>query len=299
MRLFLVFEIKKTVLNKSKLRIGGVPEHFNLPWHLAMENHLFEKENIEIEWHTFKGGTGQMTRALRNDEIDVCILLTEGIVADIINGNPSKIISKYLTTPLIWGVYTGSQNAINHYGEIYDKKYAISRFGSGSHLMPIVDANAKGHQIQKSQFEIVKNLDGALESLTKNETYAFYWEKYTTKPYVDNGTLKHLGEYITPWPCFMIAASDKIIAKEQKALKKMLDVIHFTAKQFMHSTTAISDVSERYNQKLEDVEQWFYSTEWCTNDDISKKMLMNVVHTLNYANIIDKKVSVDELVVRV
>lgn len=286
-------------MKNNTIRVGGVPEHFNLPWHLAIENKLFEKEGIEIEWHTFNGGTGQMTKALRNNEIDVCILLTEGIVADIIKGNPSKIISKYLTTPLIWGVYTGVKNELQHYGEIYDKKYAISRFGSGSHLMPIVDANAKGFKIKTDQFEIIKNLDGALESLSNNKTDAFYWEKYTTKPYVDNGTLKHLGEYITPWPCFMIAATDNIIAKQQKDLKKMLDVIYFTSKQFMHSTTAIEEVSMRYNQKLKDVEQWFYSTEWSTNDIISSKILMNVVHTLRYADIIDKKVSVNELCARV
>lgn len=287
------------MVKKTKLRIGGVPEHFNLPWHLALENNLFEKEGIDVEWHTFNGGTGQMTKALREDKIDVCILLTEGIIADIIKGNSSKIISSYLTTPLIWGVYTGAKSDINYYGEIYKDKYAISRFGSGSHLMPIVDANAKGYNIKEEQFVVVKNLIGALDSLTGFESNAFYWEKYTTKPYVDNGTLKHLGEYITPWPCFMIAATDNIIKEEQDALNKMLKVIHFTAKQFMTSPNAIEEVSKRYNQKLEDVEQWFYSTEWSLNDDISHKMLMNVVHTLNYSGIIDKKVAVEELCFRV
>ena len=29
------------------IRIGGVPEHFNLPWHLAMEEGNFEKENCK------------------------------------------------------------------------------------------------------------------------------------------------------------------------------------------------------------------------------------------------------------
>lgn len=294
-----MFIIRVKTMKKTKIRVGGVPEHFNLPWHLAIENNLFAKENLEVEWVTFKGGTGQMTKALRQNEVDVCILLTEGIVADIIKGNPSKIISKYLTTPLIWGVYTGAQNAINYYGEIYDKKYAISRFGSGSHLMPIVDANAKKHQINEEQFVVIKNLEGALQSLKNNETDAFYWEKYTTKPYVDNGTLKHLGEYITPWPCFMIAARNQIIAEQKEALAKMLEVIYFTARQFMHSPTAVQEVSKRYHQKIEDVEQWFYSTEWCTNDVISKKMLMNVVHTLHYAQIINKKVSVGDLCCRV
>lgn len=282
-------------MKTTHIRIGGVPEHFNIPWHLAIENQLFEKEGLAVSWHTYTGGTGQMTAALRNNEIDVCILLTEGIIADIIQGNPSKIISKYITTPLIWGVYTGAQSPTNYYGEIYRQKYAISRFGSGSHLMPMVDANAKGFTLQDEQFVVVKNLEGALHSLTKNETQAFYWEKYTTKPHVDNGTLKHLGEYITPWPCFMIAATDHIIATQADALKKMLDVIYFTNKQFMLSTSAILEVSERYHQKLEDVEQWFYSTEWSTSDVVSAKTLTNVIHTLHFAKIIDKKVSAADL----
>jgi sulfonate transport system substrate-binding protein len=118
-----------------KIRIGGVPEHFNLPIHLAIENGDFAKKGIEIEWTTFKGGTGQMTRALRDDEVDVCVLLTEGIITDIIKGNLSKIISQYVTTPLIWGVHTAANNDLQHHSDIYAKKYAISRFGSGSHLI--------------------------------------------------------------------------------------------------------------------------------------------------------------------
>ncbi len=278
---------------RTKIRVGGVPEHFNLPWHLAIENGLFEKEGIELEWTVFKGGTGQMTQALRNNEIDVCILLTEGIISDIVNGNPSKLIGKYLNTPLIWGVYSGIHNPVNHYGEIYNKRYAISRFGSGSHLMPIVDAHAKKIKLKKDQFQVIKNLEGAIDSLTKNETDAFYWEKYTTKPYVDAGVLKHLGDYVTPWPCFMIAASNDILSKEKKAIDSMLKVIYFTSKQFMTSPTAMKEVSERYNQKMEDVENWFHATEWSINSDISDKLLENVLHRLIVAGIIDKKPELD------
>jgi len=275
--------------NLTKIRVGGVPEHFNLPWHLAIENGLFEKEGIEVEWTVFKGGTGQMTRALRKNEIDVCILLTEGIIADIVNGNPAKLIGKYLNTPLIWGVYTGIHNSVTQYGEIYDKQYAVSRFGSGSHLMPIVDANSKKIKLKHSQFEVIKNLDGALESLATNATDAFYWEKYTTKPYVDSGLLKHLGDYVTPWPCFMMAATNSVLERAHKSIERLKRVIYFTTKQFMTSPTAIKEVSERYHQKIEDVEAWFHATEWSTNDDISDKLLENVLHTLKVAEIIEYK----------
>lgn len=280
----------------KKIRVGGVPEHFNLPWHLAIENNLFKSHGIEVKWTDFKGGTGAMTNALREDEIDVCILLTEGIVADIAKGNPSKIVGKYLNTPLIWGVFTGVDNPMKNYGEIYNNIYAISRYGSGSHLMPIVDANAKGVKLKEEQFKVIKNLDGALESLSNLETDTFYWEKYTTKPYVDKGILKSLGDYVTPWPCFMITASNAIINSNREELKKMLDVIYFTNKQFMTSLNSIEEVSKRYNQKFEDVEQWFHSTEWSTNNHISEKMLKNVVYTLNYAGIINEKLTKKDLV---
>ena len=130
-------------MNNNIIRVGGVPEHFNLPWHLAIEEGLFESRGVQVDWTTFKGGTGQMTKALRDREIDICILLTEGIITDIIRGNDSKIISQYVITPLTWGVHTGINNSLKTYADVFDKKFAISRFGSGSHLMPIVDANSK------------------------------------------------------------------------------------------------------------------------------------------------------------
>ena len=283
----------------KNIRIGGVPEHFNLPWHLGMEHDHFKKHGVRLEWQTFKGGTGQMTKALRNDEVDVCILLTEGIVADIANGNPSKIIGPYVNTPLIWGIHTGVNNSLERYGEIYDKRYAISRIGSGSHLMPLVDAFSKAKPLNEDQFVIIKNLDGALESLAKNDSDVFYWEKFTTKPYVDEGKLRRVGEYITPWPCFQIAASDKIIKEHPDALRAVLKSIYFITDQFMNSLDAVEQVAARYELELEDAEQWFFCTEWSTSSKVSKKMIQNVIFTLKEAGIIHHKPSFEDLVVDV
>lgn len=281
-----------------KIRIGGVPEHFNLPIHLAIENGDFAKKGIEIEWTTFKGGTGQMTRALRDDEVDVCVLLTEGIITDIIKGNPSKIISQYVTTPLIWGVHTAANNDLQHHSDIYTKKYAISRFGSGSHLMAIVDANTQKKVLDGSQFEVIKNLDGALESLSNLETDVFYWEKFTTKPYVDSGQLKRVGEFVTPWPCFVIAATDKILKNNTDIIKDMLSVIHQSCDDFMNNENAVELVSERYHQKIEDVARWYHSTEWATHGWVSNKMIKSVLFNIKTANIIEANQAIPELIWR-
>ena len=32
----------------KKLRVAGVPEHFNFPWHMARERGLFAEEGVEV-----------------------------------------------------------------------------------------------------------------------------------------------------------------------------------------------------------------------------------------------------------
>lgn len=285
-------------MNQTTIKIGGVPEHFNLPIHLAKERGLFESRGINMEWTTFRGGTGQMTRALRDGEVDLCILLTEGIITDIIRGNPSKIISEYVITPLTWGIHTGAKNNLEYYKDIFDKTYGISRFGSGSHLMAIVDANSKGHVIKKDQFKVIKNLEGALASLTNLESDVFYWEKFTTKPYVDKGILRRVGEYNTPWPCFVIAATNDILKREPENVIRVLRTIHDSCDNFMQSDESIALVSERYEQKLKDVERWYHSTAWAIHGWVTDKMMKSVIYNLVAAEIIDEKQEIPELIWR-
>lgn len=283
---------------QAPLRIGGVPEHFNLPVHLARERGDFAGRGVAVEWITFAGGTGQMCAALREDEADLCILLTEGIVRDIILGNPSKIISTFVASPLTWGIHTGAGNPLTNYSDIFTKRYAVSRIGSGSHLMAIVDANGKGHELKQEQFTVIKDLAGALASLERQETDVFYWEKFMTKPHVDAGRLRRIGEFLTPWPCFVIAATDRILAERPKDVIRLLRTLHDSNDRFMQDEHAIAQVSERYDLQYADAERWYHGTEWAIHGWVSDKMLRAVIYSLRVAGIIDKNHAIPELIWR-
>lgn len=275
----------------DELIVGGVDEHFNISWHLGIEHKHFKSEGIDLKWITFYGGTGEMTQSLRNGEVDACVVLTEGIVADQIKGNPSKIISKYVISPLVWGIHTANKSEVTEQNQIYSQKYAISRMGSGSHLMALVDAHQKGHQLSKDQFVSVGNLNGALQSLTSGESQVFFWEKYTTIPYVQEEILRRVGEFITPWPSFVIAATEEAIHHKSRALSRMLKTIYFLNRHFMAAEDAVDLVRKKYGNAQETLNEWFYSTEWATSSEISSKMLDNVIHQLHHAGIIDQKKS--------
>src|SRR5690606_27007670 len=92
---------------EHRIRIGGVPEHFNVPWHVALESSP-EVAGWTVEWRDYPGGTGDMCRAMERDEIDVAVLLTEGVVRHIHDGGPARLVGTYTASPLIWGIHVAA-----------------------------------------------------------------------------------------------------------------------------------------------------------------------------------------------
>ena len=199
------------------LTIGGVPEHFNYPWYLTLKNKEYAKQNINLRWKDFPGGTGQMNAALRNSEIDIAIILTEGIIKDIGEGNPSKIVQTFVKSPLVWGIHVAANSSFQQISDLEHATIAISRFGSGSHLMAIVNAYNNGWDINNLQFKVVGDLEGGIEALKNGKADYFMWEYFTTKPFVDDTTFRRIGNCPTPWPCFVICC--------QKCLRMPLKIL--------------------------------------------------------------------------
>ena len=276
------------------IRIGGVPEHFNLPWHLTIEDGSYAKNDIELVWKDFPGGTGAMCQALRNEEIDIAIILTEGIVKDIIAGNPSKIVQTYIKTPLVWGIHVGSASKYNDLSSLQNTKAAISRYGSGSHLMAYVNAEQQGWNTSELTFEVVKNLDGAIEALTQGDADYFMWEHFTTKPLVDDGTFRRVADCPTPWPCFVIAVREEVLNSKNHQIKTILDVINTTTADFKKIPSIDKTLAHRYDQKLEDIQKWLEITEW-SQQQIKNETLQKVQDQLFDLEIITRKVAPKDL----
>jgi ABC-type nitrate/sulfonate/bicarbonate transport system substrate-binding protein len=285
-RMFLCILVINLNNSMISLRVGGVPEHFNYPWHMAIDEGKFKLAGLNILWQSYPGGTGQMSAALRKDECDVCMMLTEGAITDIIKGNPSKIISGYVQTPLTWGIHTAPDQDIKR-DQIFDHRIAISRYGSGSHLMAIVHSIMAGKVVQPEQFVVVNDINGAIASLSAHESDIFYWEKFTTKPYVDQGIFKRIDEFVTPWPCFIIVATNNIIKSAPKQLDTMLKIIHEACAEFMMRNDASKLIAEKYEIDENDAREWFHSTEWVTNSWVSDKMLRSVKFRLHQAGILE------------
>ncbi|MBC3758915.1 ABC transporter substrate-binding protein [Hyunsoonleella sp. SJ7] len=278
-----------------KVNIGGVPEHFNLAWYLTLKNGEYKEKGINLRWQDYPGGTGAMCQGLRNQEIDIAVILTEGIIKDIIAGNPSKIVQTFVQTPLVWGVHVAHHSKYKKNSDLKGTKAAISRYGSGSHLMAYINAQNNGWDMDRDlDFEVIKNLEGAVEGLTSSQADYFLWEKYTTKPLVDEGVFRRIDDCPSPWPCFVIAVREDFIENHCAELQTILEIINTTTSEFKYIPSIDRMIANRYKQQLEDVQDWLTITEW-SQELIDEPTIMNVQKQLKALDIIPKITDYSEL----
>jgi ABC-type nitrate/sulfonate/bicarbonate transport system substrate-binding protein len=278
------------------IKIGGVPEHFNLAWYLTLKDGEYKDQGINLRWEDYHGGTGQMTKALRNGDIDIAVILTEGIIKDIIEGNPSKIVQTFVQSPLIWGIHVAYNSNFQNIDDLKGKRAAISRYNSGSHLMAFINAENNHWDLQKDlKFEVIQDLEGAVKALTNGDADYFMWERFMTKPLVDEKIFRCIDMLPTPWPCFVIAVRDSFLETNENEVKIILDIINNTTLEFKDIPSIDRTIANRYGQKLKDVEEWLSLTEW-SQEVIDESTIQKIQDELLELKIIKKTKTYDQIV---
>jgi sulfonate transport system substrate-binding protein len=279
----------------TELRIAGVPEPFNLPWQLALERRAFARAKIELKWRTIPQGTGAMCELLRKGEIDLAVMVTEGAVKDILSGNPSRIVSPFVDSPLTWGVHVGMHTALRTTDDLKGVPFAISRFNSGSHLMSLAYAKTHGWEPKEKDFIVVNDLAGAVARLQESAPTVFLWEKFITAAHVHSGALRRVDEYSPKWPCFVVVARNEVLEEHGETVERLLKVVRDQARGLMEKRSAPDMIAQRYGMILADAKEWFGGVRWSLGGAIDAAAFTAVVNALRGVGIMDLSQDAREL----
>lgn len=262
------------------LRIGGVPEHFNLPWRKLLASGGLESAGIAVQWEDYPSGTGAMVSALDDEALDGAVLLTEGAVAAASRGSKLRLVSLYTRTPLTWGVHVPADSRFVSGRDLEGARYAISRRGSGSHLMAYAYARSQGWSTDQLAFEVVGSLDGAVEAFAAGRADVFLWEKLMTKPLVDAGRFRRVAEFAAPWPGFVVCASLDALRTKREAIAVLLDEVFPVAAAVRADPATPGELAERFGLDAGDAAQWLAATEWATAAGIEPAIIDSVADAL-------------------
>lgn len=272
-------------MRSTVLRIGGVPEHFNLPWRLAVADDAFA--DTPIRFTEYPQGTGELTRALRDNELDVALVLTEGAVLDVLKNDATRLVKVYVDSPLTWGIHVAATSRIRSIDQARGKRVAISRYGSGSHLISIVDALQRGWPIDDMQFVVVDNLDGARDALPSGKADVFLWEKHMTQPLVDSGEFRRVGTRVVPWPAFVVSVRRDVLAKRATAVRDVLDIAARYARNLKRRVSAPRLIADTYGLAWDDARAWLDEVRWSAGYRRPTGALKRVIAALQAQGAID------------
>jgi len=274
-------------------------EHFTLPLIEGIKKGFFTQCPITL--HEYPHGTGSMVRALENNEVQIAIALTEGLIAAKINENAKyRIVATYVSSPLRWASVAKYDNSkINSLADLYQKNFGISRFGSGSHIMSYILADNQGWDPKQDvNFEIQGGLEQLLHGVETGETDTFMWERYMLRPAVSGQRVKYVGETVTPWPCFMIAVREDFLQENASDVQHILKGIEQSTHEFkLKSEESLKHIEKYCSLNSEDARRWFSTVQFSSDGSISKSMLQNTVQILSKTGVLsDDQFPVEDLV---
>lgn len=235
-----------------------------------------------------------MTQMLRNDKLDLACILTDGLVKDQLAGNPAKIIQGYVQSPLEWGIFAFAKAKYQKLNDVQKPHFAISRKGSGSHLMSYLLAQREDWPVEELVFEVVHSIEGAVEELTtQTGANLFLWEKHMTQPLVEQGLLKSLGSIKGDWPSFVIAAAPAALS-DKTALSNVLEVINNYTIDFRNVPKMDQLIASTFKLEIATARKWLKGVRY-SQDQVRKNTLDQLMTDLCSAGITNSKVDPSNL----
>ena len=280
------------------IKFGGVPEHYNAPFHKLLRDDC--TENVVI-WKSYPSGTGAMLEAIDKDEIDVAVVLTEGAVKHSVLTERCKILGTFVNSPLFWGVHVRPDSGIDDMSILNSRLsnliIGISRYGSGSHLMALVHASRLG--LFAPSFQIVDTMAGAAEAMDKNEIDVFLWDITTADYYTRKNVWKTIGKVSGDWPAFVFIvnsnANDQLI-KIANACISQLEKSCIALKS--GGISSVEYLCTQHGISVNQAEEFLGMISWNSKNELNRDAIGRVIEALVMANIIDsKQVDLDRLVV--
>lgn len=262
----------------KKCKLAGVPELFCAPINYALQQKKFAAHQIALDFIEYGEGTGAMCRDLSLKKIDMAITLTEGIIKYQQHDPSVHIISQYVDTPLLWGIYVQKNSDFTSVHDLKNCRFAVSRLGSGSHLMATVLGTQQQWDINEMHFLPVGDINALGKNLVENKADVFLWEILTTSRYVEQYQLRLLSTIKTPWPCFQIAATDEI-SQDTALINAMCDVLFSAAHELnKNSDLAVSIIKQYYHLSQDQIIPWLKTVKWTEQKTVNPN-LKNLVST--------------------
>jgi hypothetical protein len=163
--------------------------------------------------------------------------------------------------------------------------------------MAVLHARAQTWPIERLTLVTVGDLSGAVAAFAEDRADVFFWEKLMTKPLVDAGRFRRVGEFEAPWPAFVVCAADRLDADRRAALARAVALALDEARALRARPDAAQLIARRYGLRETDVVEWLATTRWSERVGVSIEHVGPACMALGALGVLPRVVDAAECVV--
>jgi len=213
-------------------------------------------------------------------------------VRDILNGGQHRIVSTFVDSPLPWGVHVPAGSALHTPDDLRGVPFAVSRLGSGSHVMAMLYAAKLGWRPSSDDLEVVHSMEGAAERMSEGGPLVFLWEKNVTARYVEAGVMRCVDQVSGEWPGFVIVARVAFARDHAEVVHRALEVLQGEARGLKHDPRAVELVMRNGGFSEELSREWLQQVRWQVGRP-DARVLDRLIVTLRELDLVDRDVRID------
>ena len=162
---------------------------------------------------------------------------------------------------------------------------------SGSHIMSFVLADERNWLKSPAQapfdFVVCGPFKPLRDAVNNGDADFFMWEHFTSKKFFDDGTLKHVGEILTPWNAWYIASRGE--KENPQVIDTLLPALEKGVKYFEENQAeSVQFICDNMEYSKEDAEEWCKGVKFTKKPGTYDAETMKKTHvTLLKAGVLD------------
>lgn len=163
------------------------------------------------------------------------------------------------------------------------KRFDMTDNASGSYVMSFVLADEQGWLEGPGEapfdFVVCGPFKPLRDAVNSGDADFFMWEHFTSKKFFDDGTLKRIGEILTPWNAWYIASRG---AKEDARVREtLLPALEKGVKYFEgHPAESVQFICDNMEYSKEDAEEWMKGVKFAKKPGTFDEATMKKTHSL-------------------
>jgi hypothetical protein len=155
--------------------------------------------------------------------------------------------------------------------------------------MAYVMALQQGWSTTDIKFKVNNDIHGLIDSVNDGSTSAFMWEHFTTKPWVDAGKARFIGNVPTPWPSWLIAAHPVRAPADavRTFLAQLTDYVARFDSQASRDGPNVEYIKGKFGYPEEDIQAWLKTVGYPLNcGSIPTKVIEDTFSLLEKAGVV-------------